>query len=237
MVDISADSKRLSADSQHLAWLARYFGRPDYLPLTKSDLEVLYAVGDIITRYAASHLFREGEEATSAYLIERGEVSLYRGYGDERRVVARVGPGAVIGDIAMFSGEPYISSAQAIDHVTAFKFDRDRLLPELAQHPAICLRWLVAGLRQLEHTQRRVIHLLHKTVRARVADLLLEEAGDAREVRLSQATIATLLGTSRQSVNEAIADLRNAGVVDSGYRRITVIEPAKLAEIASADIP
>lgn len=223
------------ADKQHLAWLARYFGRPDYLPLTPSDLDALAEAGEVITRYPGSHLFREGEPATYAFLVEKGDVSLYRGSGDDRRVVARVGPGAVIGDIAMFAGEPYISSAQARTHVTAFRFERERLLPELAQHPAVCLRWLVAGLRQLEHTQRRVIHLLHKTVRSRVADLLLEEADSDMEVRLSQATIATLLGTSRQSVNEAIAELRDSGIVKTGYRRITVLSCDDLRAVAAAD--
>ena len=223
------------ADKQHLAWLARYFGRPDYLPLTPSDINVLDQAGEVVTKFPGSHLFREGEQANSAYLIEKGEVSLYRGSGDHRRVVARVGPGAVIGDIAMFSGDPYISSAQARTHVTAFRFERDRLLPELAQHPAMCLRWLVAGLRQLENTQRRVIHLLHKTVRSRVADLLSEEADADMEVRLSQATIATLLGTSRQSVNESISELRDLGIVKTGYRRITVINCDGLRDIANSD--
>lgn len=223
------------ADKQHLAWLARYFGRPDYLPLTPSDIDVLGESGEVVTRFAGSHLFRQGETARHAFLIEKGEVSLYRGSGDDRRVVARVGPGAVIGDIAMFSGDPYISSAQAKNNVTAFRFERERLLPELAQHPAVCLRWLVAGLRQLEHTQRRVIHLLHKTVRSRVADLLAEEADADMEVRLSQATIATLLGTSRQSVNEAISELRDSGIVKSGYRRITVVDCDALTAVANSD--
>ncbi|NNF65214.1 MAG: Crp/Fnr family transcriptional regulator [Acidimicrobiia bacterium] len=224
------------ADKQHLAWLARYFGRPDYLPLTPSDISILDQSGEVVTKFPRSHLFREGEQATRAFLIEKGEVSLYRGSGDDRRVVARVGPGAVIGDIAMFSGDPYISSAQANTHVTAFQFERERLLPELAQHPAVCLRWLVAGLRQLEHTQRRVIHLLHKTVRSRVADLLAEEADADMEVRLSQATIATLLGTSRQSVNEAISELRDLGIVKTAYRRITVMDCDGLQAIAISDM-
>lgn len=75
----------------------------------------------------------------------------------------------------MFRGTPYMSSAQTVDPVRAFRFERVKLLRELARHPALCLRWLVAGLRQLEDTQRRVIRLMHKTVLSQVADLLVEE--------------------------------------------------------------
>ncbi|HKX74269.1 MAG TPA: Crp/Fnr family transcriptional regulator [Acidimicrobiia bacterium] len=225
-------ARMVVANAQHLAWLARSFGRPDYLPLTPADLEVISAVGEMITRYPGSHLFREGEAAVAAYLIESGEVDLYRVHAGKKRVVARVGPGSVLGDIAMFGEGTYKSSARAIDHVRAFRFDREHLIPELAKNPAICLRWLVAGLQQLEKTQRRIIHLMHKTVLAQVADLLAEEAFDRKEVNLSQAAIATLLGASRQTVNEALSALRELGAIETGYRVIRVTDLDALNRVA-----
>ena len=228
-------SNFLAAEQQHLAWLAKSFGRPDYLPLSPADLELLMETGEVITRYPGTHLFKEGEDATAAFLVEEGNVDLYRGQGGGRRVVARVGPGSVIGDIAMFADTPYISSARAIGHVTAFRFDRDRLLPRLAQHPAICLRWLVSGLRQLEETQRRVIHLMHKTVKAQVADLLSAEIDEHGEVHLSQSAMATLLGASRQSVNEALSDLRSVDAIETGYRVVRVLKADVLRATAASD--
>lgn len=225
-----------TADQQHLAWIARSFGRPDYIPLRPEDLEILASAGELVRRYPGTHLFKEGDPAEAAYLVEEGHVDLYRGAKPKRRVVSRVGSGAVIGDIAMFAGTPYISSAQAVDHVTAFRFDRDKLVPELARHPAICLRWLVSGLRQLEETQRRVIHLMHKTVKAQVADLLAEETHESGEMRLSQATVATLLGASRQSVNEALSELKSEGIVETGYRYVLVKDRAGLEAAAGADL-
>ncbi len=217
-----------------MAWLARSFGRPDYAPLTGADLEILIGSAELISKYPGTHLFREGDPALAAFLVESGDVEIYRGTGSTRRVVSRVGSGSVLGDIAMFGDGPYISSAQAVDRVRVFRFDKDKLLPELAKHPAICLRWLVAGLRQLEATQRRVIHLMHKTVLSQVADLLGEEADAKGEVRLSQITIATLLGVSRQSVNEALGRLRKQGAVETGYRQIRVTDPDRLETIATS---
>ena len=127
-------------------------------------------------------------------------------------------------------------SAQAVGRVRAFKFERDRLLPELAKHPALCLRWLVAGLRQLEVTQRRVIHLMHKTVLAQVADLLHEESKAKPDVELSQAAIATLLGASRQTVNEALGELRDEGGIDTGYRLVRIVDRAALESISGRSL-
>jgi len=228
------DRVKQQADQQHMAWLARSFGRPDYAPLSAADLETLLGAAEMVSKYPGTHLFREGDDATAAFLVESGEVEVYRGSEGTRRVVSRVGSGSVLGDIAMFGGQPYISSAQAVSRLKVFRFDRDRLLPELARHPAICMRWLVAGLRQLEETQRRVIHLMHKTVLGQVADLLGEEADRRGEVRLSQTTISTLLGVSRQSVNEALGRLREQGTVETGYRSIHVLDADKLALIAAS---
>lgn len=223
------------ADQQHLAWLARSFGRPDYLPLSSTDLEVLARAGEIVKKYPGTHLFKEGEAATGAFLVRDGEVDLYRGPSNQREIVGRVGPGAVIGDIAMFSGQPYISSARAVGHVTAFQFDRDRLLPELARSPAITLRWLVASLTQLERTQRRVLNLMHKTVLAQVAGLLVNESDERGDVGLSQATIGTLLGASRQSVNEALSELKRRGHVETGYRLVRLLDVPALKQTAAED--
>jgi CRP-like cAMP-binding protein len=220
------------ADQQHFAWLARCFGRTDYLPLSPTDLEALSHTGEMIDKYPGTHLFREGDVARHAFVIQSGTVELYRTVGGERRVVARAGEGMVIGDIAMFQARPYLSSAKAVGPVRAFRFDRDKLLPALVDHPVITLRWLVAGLSQLESTQRRVLRLMRRTVKQQVAELLLDEADSRGEVPLSQSVVATLLGASRQTVNEALAELRDAGAADTGYRKIRIVDREALSEIA-----
>lgn len=220
------------ADQQHMAWLARSFGRSDYVPLSPRDLAALIGSADVVSKHAGAHLFREGERASAVYVVESGEVEVYRGAGTARRVVSRVGQGSILGDIAMFGGTPHISSAQAVSRVRVFRLEQDKLLPELARNPAIFLRWLVAGLRRLEGTQRRVINLMHKTVLGQVADLLGEEADPQGDVHLSQATIATLLGVSRQSVNEALGRLREQKAVETGYRFIRVLDPVRLERVS-----
>jgi len=221
-----------TTEQQHFAWLARGFGRTDYLPLSPADLVALSRTGSFVDKYQGTHLFREGEPAVHAYVIEKGEVELYRTSSGRRRVVARAGEGNVLGDIAMFRGEPYISSARAIGPVRAFRFDRDKLMPVLMQHPVITLRWLVAGLGQLEATQRRVLRLMSRTVKEHVAALLIDEADGKGEVHLSQSTIAALLGASRQTVNEALSELRRNGSVETGYRHIRIKDQDKLGMVA-----
>ena len=66
-------------DAQHYAWLAKSFGRTDYLLMTPADLEAIAAVGADVTKYPGTHLFKEGEASAAAYVIQHGTVELYRG--------------------------------------------------------------------------------------------------------------------------------------------------------------
>lgn len=222
------------ADDQHLDWLARSFGRPEYVPLPTSDLELLIRSAEIVSKYPGTHLFKEGDEGTSAFLVESGEVEIYRGSDSGRRVVSRSGAGSLLGDVAMLRGRPQFASAQAVSRVRAFVFERDRVLLVLAENPELSLRWLVGALSRMEETQRRVLHLIHKTVLSQVADLLLEESRGTGEVYLSQTTVATLLGVSRQSVNEALGRLKDQHIVETGYRHIRVVDSEKLAVVSNS---
>jgi CRP-like cAMP-binding protein len=221
-------------EDQHAAWLARTFGRTDYLPLTREDAMALSQAGAIIDKYKGTHLFKEGGVSDAAFVIQEGEVELYRISASGRSVVGRVGPGAVVGDIAMFQDQPYLSSARAVTAVRALRLEREALLPLLLTRPVIAMRWLVTGLGQLEATQRNLIRLMNRTVLEQVADLLLDEQDRFGEVKLSQATIAELLGASRQSVNEALGRLKDLGSIDTGYRRISVLDSGGLLAVSSA---
>jgi len=225
-----------TAIDQHAAWLARSLGRTDYLPMRPEDAVALSEAGISVNKHKGTHLFREGLESEACYIITSGEVDLYRSTSMGRSVVARVGPGSVVGDIAMFQDRPYLSSAKARTTVRAIRLERDVLIPLLLARPILSMRWLVNGLSQLESTQQRLIRLMHRTIVEQVAGILIDEQDAYGEVSLSQASLAELLGASRQSVNEALAQLRDAGGIETGYRRVTVVDETVLTQIANEGV-
>jgi CRP/FNR family transcriptional regulator, cAMP and macrophage regulator len=224
-----------AATQQHLDWLARSLAGADYRPLRPGDVESIRRVAEAVSVAPGGHLFREGEPAEAVYIVESGTVEVIRSSASRPRTLATAGPGSVLGDFAVFVDRPHIADARAVEPLRAHRFARARLLPELAVNPAIMLRWLVATMRRIERTQRRVISLAGKPVLARVADLILEESQRQPSVNLSQSTIGTLLGVSRQSVNEALSRLRQLGVVETGYRNIEVLDLTHLERVASSE--
>jgi CRP-like cAMP-binding protein len=211
-------------NEQHAAWLARTFGRTDYLPITREDAVALAAAGEMLDKYKGTHLFREGAVSDAAYVVHSGEVELYRTSGGVKHLITRLGSGAVVGDIAMFQERPYLSSARAVTHSRVLRLSRETLMPLLLTRPIIAMRWLISGLDQLEATQQSLLRLMNRTVLEQVADLLVNQQDQYGEIHLSQGSIAELLGASRQSVNEAIAILKHAGAVETGYRVVRILD-------------
>ena len=221
------------ADQRHLDWLARSFALPDYRPLGPNDLQGLSHIGEVVSLPLGADLFREGDEATAIFIVDAGEIEISRGSGVGRRVLAVTGPESVLGDTAVFADTAHMANARTAAAAKVWRFDKVRLLPELAIQPGIMFRWLVSALRRTEEAQLRLVRLSEKPVLAQVADLLSEEGLSHSDVRLSQATIGALLGVSRQSVNEALSRLREHGVVETAYRTIRIVDHARLTEIGA----
>lgn len=222
----------LTDDDLHLAWMARYFGKPDYLPLSTNDLAALSNATSPVNFEEGDKIYRQGDSSTSAYLLESGPVELRRGHGDALRCLCKVRPGAMLGDAEMFLEEPYLATAAVLGRVRTVRFDRRAVLVEMANQPNIGLRWLFAAMRQIYECHRRVSRLLRKSVIMRVADLIVEEHEYEGEILFTQEEMARLLGVTRSAVNRAIGELRRLGVVTSGYRTLTVSDVERLKSIA-----
>jgi EAL domain-containing protein (putative c-di-GMP-specific phosphodiesterase class I) len=80
-----------------------------------------------------AEIFRGGEAGTHAYLIEQGKVEIFTHYSGERVVLRLLGPGDILGDMALLDNAPRSASAVAIAPTTATVITRDQLVGRLEQ--------------------------------------------------------------------------------------------------------
>ena len=88
----------------------------------------------------------------------------------------------------------------------------------------------------LRETNERITRQSFQTVPSRVAGVLsqliaeeiLRGQREGVTVRMTQADLAQLAGTSRESVSRFLATLERAGVVRVGRGRVTVVQPRRL---------
>ena len=109
----------------------------------------------------------------------------------------------------------------------------------MIEHPGISARLVIALGRRLRETNERLSRQSFQTVQSRVAVILSElveqeiAAGKGSTdvlVTATQADLAQLAGSSRESASRFLAVLERAGVISQGRGRLTVHDPKALAQ-------
>lgn len=94
-------------------------------------------------------LTREGQDGGLAYVIESGTCEVLRG----TRVVARIGPGDVVGELSLIDGGPRTATVRAVTPVEALEIttkDLQRLLRDAPRLRRSLLRSLAARVRDVD---------------------------------------------------------------------------------------
>lgn len=75
---------------------------------------------------AGTVIFKEGDEAHQAFLIQTGDVQLAKGTGPQAINIAKIGPQALFGEMALIDGKPRSASAIAVTDVTVVTISKGR---------------------------------------------------------------------------------------------------------------
>ena len=183
-------------------------------------------------------IFREGDQGDTCYLLRTGAVVLTREHQDGRMVaLAELRAGSLFGELAMFRGETRSATAEAIEPTTAVALLASDMQRIIRRSPDLALKFLGTLAERVSKTNERLLQQSFQTVAGRVASALLaqviaRQAEGAPEedvlIRSTQAEIANLAGTSRESASRFLATLERAGVVTLGRGKVTVHDPGRL---------
>lgn len=102
----------------------KFFQRvPLFAGLGRADLEEILKIVTRVQLKPRQRLFAEGEEGADAYLVETGAISVST-WADGRAVpIARVGPGEVLGEVALVDARVRSASAEAVVGTLLFRID------------------------------------------------------------------------------------------------------------------
>jgi len=183
-------------------------------------------------------VFREGDQSDTCYVVKNGHARAIREHADGRTItLANFGPGDIFGELAMFEDEnrsATVETLDAVDAVAILGADMRRLMRE---HPGIAVGVVVSLGRRLRAMNERVASQSFQTVQSRVATVLTQLVAEAQEegagerevlVVATQADVAKLAGSSRESASRFLAVLERAGVIEQGRGKLTVHDPSAL---------
>lgn len=221
------------------AEIVELLGRvPVFSTLEQDDLERIAQLAVPRSFEPGQIVFREGDASDTCYIVRSGRARAIREHGDGRTItLATFGPGDIFGELAMFEDELRSATVEAVQHTSVVAVLGPDMRRLMVEHSEISMRLVVALGRRLRETNDRLAKQSFQTVQSRVAVVLSElvaqavAAGEpAREVLLTatQADLAKLAGSSRESASRFLAVLERAGVISQGRGRLVVHDPSAL---------
>jgi CRP/FNR family cyclic AMP-dependent transcriptional regulator len=215
---------------------------PVFEELAPDDLQRIASVAVPRSFEPGQVVFREGDDSDTCYVVFQGHARAIRSHSDGRTItLATFGAGEVFGELAMFDDEKRSATVEAIDAVEAIAILGPDMRRMLREHPEISAKLVTTLGRRLRAANERLASQSFQTVQSRVAQVISQlvaqehsEADDGGEatgdvvLTVTQAEVAQLAGSSRESASRFLAVLERAGIVSQGRGKITVHDAAAL---------
>ena len=179
-----------------------------------------------------SLVFDEGDPTRLVYLIKRGKVRITRLTADGKEVtVAVLGAGDLFGEETLFDDQPRTTHAVCIEEVLLCTARADDIFALLSRSPVLALNVAKVLNDKLLDASATMEDLAYAKVPERLMHLFVRLAGEhgvaagddiLLDVRLTHADIASLIGSTRETVSLEMAHLAKAGRIAYDGRQITI---------------
>src|SRR5829696_5737962 len=207
--------------------------------LTEDEAADLHAAGRQRSYGAKTTLFHEGDDAGPVVVLLAGRAKVATiGGGGRELIMAVRGPGDLIGELSAIDNGPRSGTVTTLEAVEALLVPGSAfaaLLERRSRIALVILRMVAARLRYADAQQTQFA--THDVV-GRVAQRLIElgdrfgeTAADGRveiALPLSQEELASWTGSSREAVSKALQLLRSLGIVETGRKHVTMLDPEAL---------
>jgi CRP/FNR family transcriptional regulator len=205
--------------------------------LSKDLVDRISRSSTVVEARRRRFIYRAGEQADALYAIVRGRIKLCRIELDtEREAVIDILPeGSLFGDSALYStAGRRENSAVAYEACTLLKVPAEDFKAALDQDPALHDYTLRLIGQRLERAEQRLADFALNAIPARLDRLLAdfshrygvrESEGVLIDIPLPHREIASIVGSTRESVTVRLNAMRREGTIEFVNRKILVKRP------------
>lgn len=193
-----------------------------------------------------STIFNQGDEGESLYIILSGRVKISTmSSAGKETVLCFMGPGDVLGEIAVLDGDTRTASAVVIEETQTLILHQGAFLSFLEKHPKVALHIIKVLCGRLRKTDQFVEEMTTLQAGPRLAKALLRLADQYGRpagtdgsvlinIKLSQANLGAHAGLMRENVNRQLKMWEEEGILRSESGMITLTQMHELKAIAES---
>ncbi len=201
--------------SEYLSYLTNnalfsFLSDQQLMEVDRLIVERIYKKGRII--------FIEGEQGEAVYLLSSGRVKISTQADDGREQILHfIHPGEIFGEVVLYDGGAYPATSEAVEDSKVGMIRNIDMEKLTLSNPGIALAMLKILSKRLRNAQRQINELALLDTSRRMVSMLLylaaeqgisSEEGIIIDISLTNQDIANMIGTSRETANRILSDLR-----------------------------
>ena len=166
-------------------------------------------------------VFSQGQPGTSVMYVQKGGIKLsVLSRAGKEAVVAMLGPGDFFGEGALTGQSIRIGTATATMPTTVLVIDKDAMLRLLHDEPTFSNRFISFMLARNIRIEADLVDQLFNSSEKRLARMLLllarytDQGAQGKIPKISQETLAEMVGTTRSRVNFFMNKFRDLGFIE-----------------------
>ena len=209
--------------------------------LTKGELDKLNSekTADIYKR--GTIIYNEGSRITGCYCIFSGIIKIYKtGIDGKEQIIRFARQGDLIGFRSVLSKELACTTAKVIEDATACFIPADTFIDLIKSNGNFSLELLQLTCRELGEANEYITDIAQKTVRERLAEILIRLENDfgldkykVLQILLTREELANIVGTATESVIRLLSEFKQDNLIDLNGRKITILNKSGLTRIAN----
>jgi len=223
----SLDEQTLRTKTKHLSAMDLFHD------LTREELAEIERATVMWECKAGRIFYKPGETGDVLFILKKGAVQLYRTSPRGRKlVIEELKPYALFGEMTCIGEGMHHRYARTTEDSLVCTLKQADVARLMLSRPQVARRLIQAiGGRALQ-LEERLEEFAFKEAKSRVAAFLLRVAEGDELKGLRHQDIADTLGIFRETVTDALAELKSAGIIKIERRRITILNRARSADRA-----
>jgi CRP/FNR family transcriptional regulator len=233
MADKKGDSSRVNI----------FWKIPMFEFLETEELDRLYSLCSTGRFSKGDYIFLECDQPRFLYVVVKGEVKLLKQTEDGREMIVEMAyPGEIFGEEAVFDGQPYPMTAQALADVELLTVTRTDFFAFLRDNPDLALEIITELGARLREAQNTIRALAMERVEWRIARILLilsrkagvtQADGVSIDLPLTRQDIADMAATTVETTIRVLSNFKKMGLVETEKGKIILRDKKQLEDMVS----
>lgn len=218
---------------------------PLFSGISRQEMDHLRDVTVMVKLEPEDRILTDPDDANAIWFIKEGLMSLTYGDADGKdATVLLLGPGDLFGGMEGTENIDYSQNLAALKPTVLCRMTQAQMEALLNKHPEIGYRITKFSWRRIARLQQRLAEIMTKSVRVRLATMLVNLSTDYGEdlpdgsrsvgLTITHDDLARLVGSSREMVSKVMATFRDAGFIESSRKQIQITDLVALQLLAEA---